>query len=79
MKNINEYIDKINQIAKKDENVKFMPITNEQIKEHVSNYDLDLEDYKEIKDMVKDLEKELSTGGKKVAPVVVPIKDRMKK
>lgn len=79
MRDINEYIDKINKIAKKEENVKFLPITSSQLPDNVDQIHSDLEDYKEIKEKVKDIEAGLSVSGKKVVPVVVPIKDRRPK
>jgi hypothetical protein len=77
MKNIQEYINKIEQISKKDENVRFMPVRKSQIEDKVNKME-GLEDYKEIKDMVSDWESELDNVGRDLAPVPIPVRTKDK-
>lgn len=79
MKNINEYIEKVNQIAKKDENVKFMPVTKDDVNRHMAAMNDAVEDYKELKEIVQDFEEGISVAGREAAPVVVPIDSRRRK
>lgn len=80
MKDINEYINKINKIAKKDENVKFMPITAAQIdNSQLTHMSDDLKDYKELKEIAKNLEDGLSVAGREAAPVVIPIDSKRRR
>lgn len=80
MKDINEYINKINKIAKKDENVKFMPVTAAQIdNSQLTHMNDDLKDYKELKELAKNLEDGLSVAGREAAPVVIPIDSKRRR
>lgn len=79
MKNINEYIEKVNKIAIKETNVKFMPVTNDDVKRHMAAMNDAVEDYKEIKELVQDFEEGLSVAGREAAPVVIPIDSKRRK
>ena len=80
MKDINEYINKINKIAKKEENVKFMPITADKIdKSQLTHMNDELKDYKELKELAKNLEDGLSVAGKEAVPVVIPIDSKRRR
>ena len=79
MRDLNEYINKVNQIAKSEENVKFLPVTKAQLNIEPELMHSDLDDYKEIKDIVREFEQGMSVSNKKVAPVVVPVRDGRQK
>lgn len=73
-----DYINKVDKIAQKEDNIKFLPDNDENLSNNVQQMD-DLEDYKELKDIVNDWEKGMSALGKNLAPVPIPVNNNDKK
>lgn len=74
MTGIQDFISKIDKIAKREDNVKFMPVTKSTLQNHTKMEGL--EDYKEIKEMVEEWECGLENCGRQGVVVPIPVRSK---
>lgn len=68
--NIKKYINKIEQLARKDENVAFMPVKKQSL-----NLDMSaVEEYRDFKDAVESWETEVAMANSNVVPIRVTVR-----
>lgn len=74
MTGIQDFINKVDKMAKRDENVKFMPVTKTMVENQTKMEGL--EDYKELKEMVEEWECGLENAGRQGVVVPIPVRSK---